>query len=364
MLSETYNDQKEVLSAVKYLPSISIILPFEPKIAKHRELEYMLQQVIKRVGRELMKNYPDELANPVIEKLRTLIRKIDYSSFKRSIALYVSPIIQKVFYLDIPVEEKVMIDETFEIRDLVYSKKDIHKYLILVLSAERSRIFVGNTTEFLRIASNTPEHSATIKNDIASRVGMFSDPSARREILLDKFLSQVDRGLDHILNAYSMPLFVMGTEKAIGHFKKLTKHAQHIINYVHGNFDDASEAVIRSAIAPVVADWKKVKQNELLLQLEASNSMGRLSVGMKEVWKSASRKTGKLLIVEKNYQVPATLGDEPEKILTLETSTPPFYIKDAVDDVIQKVLENGGDVEFVDEGVLLNYNQIALIRYY
>ena len=365
MLAETYNDQKEVISAVKYLPSISIILPFEPKISGQRELEYMLQRAVKKAVNELIKNYPDDLAGPVIEKLRALVKKVDYSSFKRSIALYVPPIIQKVFYLDIAVEEKVIIDESFEIRDLVYSKKDIHKYLILVVSAESSRIFLGNTTSFLRIVSNTPEHFAAFRNDIPSRVGMFSDPSARREVLLDKFLQHVDKGLDHVLNAYALPLFIMGTEKAVGHFKQFTHHSQHIVGYVHGNFDDASEAEIRSAVAPYVADWKKVKQDDLLLQLAVSKNAGRLSAGIKDVWKSVSRKTGRLLIVEKNYLVAASHGDEPDKIVPLESSTSSsFFIKDAVDDIIEKVLENSGDVEFVDEGLLRDYNRIALIRYY
>ena len=35
-----------------------------------------------------------------------------------------------------------------------------------------------------------------------------------------------------------------------------------------------------------------------------------------------------------------------------------------VDDVIEKVLENGGDVEFVDEGLLKQYDHIALISFY
>ena len=41
--------------------------------------------------------------------------------------------------------------------------------------------------------------------------------------------------------------------------------------------------------------------------------------------------------------------------------TNPFYIKNAVDEVIDKVLENGGDVEFVDDNLLKNYQHIALI---
>ena len=40
------------------------------------------------------------------------------------------------------------------------------------------------------------------------------------------------------------------------------------------------------------------------------------------------------------------------------------YIKDAVDTLIEKVLENGGDVEFVEPGMLKDYNHLALIQYY
>jgi hypothetical protein len=39
-----------------------------------------------------------------------------------------------------------------------------------------------------------------------------------------------------------------------------------------------------------------------------------------------------------------------------------FETKDVVGDIIEKVLESGGDVEFVEE--LKDYNRIALIEYY
>ena len=42
----------------------------------------------------------------------------------------------------------------------------------------------------------------------------------------------------------------------------------------------------------------------------------------------------------------------------------PFGIPDAVDALIGLVISEGGDVEFVDEGILQEYGRIALIRYY
>ena len=38
------------------------------------------------------------------------------------------------------------------------------------------------------------------------------------------------------------------------------------------------------------------------------------------------------------------------------------YIKDAGDDVLEKVLLDGGEVEFVEEGLLGQYQHIAFIQ--
>jgi hypothetical protein len=365
MVPAILHEEKEVLDGVKYLPSVSIILPFEPKMSIHRELQYQLERTVAKVEKKLLASYTLEKAKPVIDKLKVLIKKLDFTTYKRSIAIFVSPLVEKVYYLDIPVEEKLIIDESFEIRDLVYSKKEIHKYLLLVLSGSRSQIFLGNTTQFFRIVSNTAENIADIKDDIPERVGIFSDPADRKEIMLNKFLHHVDNGLGHIVNAYALPLFVMGTDRTIGHFKKITRHSDRIINYIHGNFEDASEAEIGYAIAPYIADWKKIKQNDLLLQLDAAMGARKLATGIQEVWKEATSKKGRLLVVEKNYMYPARPGIQKEIIYPKgEIIGTDFFIKDAIDDIIEKMLESGGDVEFVDEGILSDYQRIALIKYY
>ena len=42
----------------------------------------------------------------------------------------------------------------------------------------------------------------------------------------------------------------------------------------------------------------------------------------------------------------------------------PFYIKDEVDEIIEKVFESGGDVEFAENDMLKEYDHIALIGNY
>jgi hypothetical protein len=366
MISVLSQEEQQVLNVAKHLPCVSLIMPFEPKMALKSDLDHKLKLAFQKVRKQLNANYSDEQAGPVLTKLQMLIHTLDYSTYKKSIGIFVSPLVEKVYYLDIPVEEKIIIDESFEIRDLVYSKKEIHKYLVLVLSAQRSRIFLGNTVKFVRLASNMPHHVAAYKNDIPERVGNFSDPSHRKEVMLEKFLRHIDNNLEIILKAYSLPLFVMGTDRTVGHFKKITHHLKNITGYVHGNFDEASESAIWQAIAPHVADWKYVVQSDLMLRLDAARSADKLAIGINNVWKSATRGKGRLLVVEKNYMVAARYGSNQlrEEETALAENITPLFLKDAVDDVIEQVLASGGDVEFVDEGLLNIYGHIALIEYY
>ena len=356
---------KGVMEAVHYRPAVSVIVPFEPKMSLKTELAHILKTAGDKVERELLENYPDEMGQLVMKKLRMNIKNLNYNTHKKSVAIYVSPVFEKVLYLDIPVEEKIIVDESFEIRDLVYSKKQQHKYLVLLLSAQESRIYLGNTTTFIRIVSNTPESIHAYVNDKPERVANFSDMSERKEIMMEKFLHHIDNSLDIILHAYHLPLFVLGTDRILGHFKKLTKHTAAVVEYIQGNYEEAAPAELQKVLGSHIADWKKVKQTDLLNQLDEAKGKKKLASGIKGVWKEAMNQKGRLLVVEKNYMYAAQHGSKEDVIYKV---TEPYnkysYIKDAVDHVMEKVLENGGDVEFVDEGVLNDHHHIALVLYY
>ena len=356
---------REVMEAVNYRPAVSIILPFEPKMSLKTELTHSLKTAADKVEQELLENYPDEMGMLVMQKLRAIITGLNINTHKKSIAIYVSPVFEKVLYLDIAVEEKIIVDESFEIRDLVYSKKQLHKYLVLLLSGKASRMYLGNSDTLVRIVSNTPESVYAYVNEVPERVANFSDMSERKEIVMDKFLHHIDNALDIILNAYHLPLFVLGTERIMGHFKKFTKHAGAVIKYVHGNYEEATVQELKEILEPHIADWKKVKEKDLLNQLEEAAGKKKLAVGMRDVWREAMSHKGRLLLVEKNYMYAALHGSSEEVIYkAVEPYNKFSYIKDAVDDVMEKVLENGGDVEFVDQDVLKDYHQIALVQYY
>jgi hypothetical protein len=358
---------QEVLDAVHYRPAISIVMPFDPKINLKTELKHSLKIACDKVKVELKQNYPDDMFTFMMQKLNTIIEDLDFDTQRKSIAIYVSPIFAKVLYLDIQVNEKIIIDESFEIRDLILNKKQTQAYIVLLLSGNESRMFLCNSdTFFVRILSQTQDSIVPINNDPPDRVLNFSDVSKRKEIIMDKFLYQIDKELNSVINAWHLPILVLGTDRMIGHFKSITKHHNAIADYIHGCYDEVNSDKLKEILAPHVHIWNNIKQEKLMKELEDAAGRNRLAIGIKDVWREASHQKGHLLVLEKNYYYashhPGSNESEISKPAELHHTF--FYIKDAVDDVIEKVLEFGGDVEFVDDGVLKNFNHIALIQYY
>ena len=159
-----------------------------------------------------------------------------------------------------------------------------------------------------------------------------------------------------------MPLFVLGDKKVIHQFKNITRHASSIIDYAEHNGENISPGKLTKTIRPLIHNWPSVKRESLKHQLTHASGEKKVVSGIEEVFRESMHRHGRLLLVEKNYKYPSGYGSDTELI---DNAIHPYssssYIKDAVDDIIEKVLEENGDVEFVDKDVLKDYGHIALI---
>jgi len=115
--------QPQLISEITYLPAVSIILPVQPVNAPKSQLENRLKLIIEKIEQRLVTLYSEKKAVPVIIKLKNIIRNLNYNTHKKGIAIFVSPVMEEAFYLEAEVEEKIAIDEFFEVRDEVFRKK-------------------------------------------------------------------------------------------------------------------------------------------------------------------------------------------------------------------------------------------------
>lgn len=322
-------DLRKVLEAVHYRPAVSIVLPFDPKMTGSAILKDSLRNVCDQVEKTLLKEYPAELALLLIQRLKGVLGNLNYSTHKRSIAIFLSPVFEKLLYLDMEMNPSIIIDDSFEIRNLIDCKKPSRQFLVLILQNQKMHVLHGKSGRLKRILSSILAYAPN-----------------------DSFL-QADQILGHLIAAYNLPVFILGNENQIIRFSKITTHSEFIVDSLIFMGTEREYSNIQAMLNCYLDQWPHYQQQVLLNSLSVAQASNRLSSGMAEVWKEARHQNGKLLVLERDFHFD---GFHPHN--------PYSYVKDAVDEIIEKILESGGNVEYVEPGSLKNYNQIALVRYH
>lgn len=353
-------DMKEVAKQALYLPSVSIFLPYEPKMISKSILNKTIKNALEKVERKVFDSFNYDIAVLVMQKLSGIINNLDSSTHKKTIAIFVSPFFEKILYLNTELEEKIIVGESFHIRDLIKNKKEFHNYLLLKLSAREVNMYYNVSGKMKKIFSTNQDILFSSTGKCWIKEAREKNPEIYEQ-RIEKFFHCIDNTLGYILEPYSIPLLVTGNNKLISEFKKVTRHHLSITDYIACN-DENNVDSIEKFLTPYLQDWKKIIEKKFLNKLLLAASNHKLVTGIKDVYKTAKHHGGKILLVEEGYNYPEKYLDSNEIIFKATSSTGKFsYLKDAVDEIIEKVLEEDGEVEFVEEGILKKYDKIALI---
>ena len=91
-------DYPDMPGTAESQPRISLILPFELKMNQEKSLFDLLTLSADKIEKELRVSYSEERTTPVMKKLRHLIAGIHCQPNNQSIAILVSPLMEKVYF--------------------------------------------------------------------------------------------------------------------------------------------------------------------------------------------------------------------------------------------------------------------------
>lgn len=342
----SFSETQAFTQIIEPAACVTIIMPFEPKMATKSNLRENIREAIIAVEEDLLKEYAAVTAELILSKLKTITASLDYNTYTKSIALFVSSEYEKIYYLDIDVKRKTSVNRYFNIRDIVLSKQSQPEFLLLLISKKTEKLFVCKKENWQLVVKNT---NTNFINKISAAAFLKDD-----DLETKNFIKKIDDGLSIILNAYPFPLFVASSKNLIKDFIQHSKNKKNILEYlIINDCDDIkTETSIKDKLLPYVEDWEYVREKHLMQQLKKANCI----TGVNNVYKAVVQKRGRLLIVEKNFLSPSfitdPLGEHPDDLM---------YTKNLVDNIIEKILQNGGDVEFVSDELLKDYDNIVLI---
>ncbi|HRP30376.1 MAG TPA: hypothetical protein PKV73_00725 [Agriterribacter sp.] len=331
----------------RHWPAVSIIMPFEPVIQRKDELMQKLNKAMKRVEWEMGTGYDEDLADLVMMKLRMIIQSLNFSTFKKSIAIYVSPVFEKVMYLNMPVNETITVNESFFVRDIVYAKKEIPAFMVLVLSEKRSTLYEGDEVSLTKIKSNGIGNMP----DRGYEFPIEENTGDNDALVVQQFLRHTDDGLSIVLAAMPLPVLVLGRKQVLDRFKQVTTNGKDLVECIEYKQGKLTEGQLFDLIQPHIADWEKIKVKHLYRQLEKAATEGKVVNGITAIQKSISHHRGRLLVFGRSLlRNPEILEKKDSESLNVFNKF--SCVRHTIDEIIGNVLENGGNIEMVDDDVL------------
>jgi hypothetical protein len=354
-----------LLQQVKGYPCLTIILPTHRSSPDNRQDPVRLKNLISEAANRLLSEFSKREVEALLKRLEDLTSGIDFNRTLDGLALFVNQDFARASILPFEVKERIIIDETFATRDLVNALNHSMRYWVLVLSEKPTRLYEGTNDALEEIKEKGFPMVHEGPGGEAPLPGGFGiQKSAYRDEYFQKFLRNVDAALKTVLAEDDLPVILLGVDRHLAFFNELTAHKDSIIGTVTGSHDKTSPHELSKLVAPLLVKYMDDKRKDALAQLDKATSEKKIASTVRDVWALAHEGRGDLLLVEDDFHYPARLDESGKNIIPADDPTATNVIDDAVDEIIEEVLNKKGKVVFLQSGQLSEHGRIALILRY
>lgn len=348
-------------------PLISVTAPMHKTFPDLKENPVRVKNQIKKVREKLEQNYDKRLAQGLLERLKQIADEVDYEHVNKGLGIFISPDKEKVLHLPFEPNEKGVVDQNFVVRDLVFAHNRTVKYWVLSLSEAPTRLFEGVGNELTEIIDDElPTHYMG-----PDQIGFFDPRKAQKpdfDQVKDEYVRKYFRNVDDLIAKHiqgtGMPVILVGIKKYINFFKEVAKTGSMVVNEVEGNYVNKSANELSDLVWPVIEEEKKKERDQALKDLEEAIGQHRYTAGLQSAWELAQSGRIETLLVERNFYHSAYLSPDKNTIYLDDTAVEDqslLKMHDAVDDVVEKVVGNGGRVYFYRDDRLKDHGRIAAI---
>lgn len=354
-----------LLQQIKGYPLVTITLPTHRTAPENQQDPIRVKNLVKQAVDRLLSEFSKREVEPILRNLDQVANQIDYRYAQDGLAIYVHRDFGRLFYLPFAPKERVIIDESFFTRDLVFALNRMTRYWVLVLSEKPTRLYEGVResltevqTEGFPMIHEGPGGEEPLPGGFGVRKSHIRDEYHR------KFFRQVDQALKPFLADDPLPLVAVGIDRYLAFFNEVSSHKEHILTTLTGNHDQTPPHELGKLVWPLVELNLGEERKRSLLKLEKAIGERKVVTTIGEIWRYAQEGRGHHLLVEENFHYAAKVDPSGLTLLPAEDATAPEVLDDAVDEIIEAVLAHRGQVTFLEDGLLSEHQRIALILRY
>lgn len=186
--------------------------------------------------------------------------------------------------------------------------------------------------------------------------------SLEREKRLREVFRIIDQKFGECYRHDPLRLVVGGEKKMLDMFDSVTAYRDIIIGRIEGDYSTTSLHDLGKIVWPIVREAISGLLDETMHVLEIALKASRTVCGLAAVGRSAMAGVKATLVVEDDYHLRGSFQRTPQSLEISRDVDVMEEIDDAVDAVIEKVLESGGNVVFAPSGSLDKLERIVLLQ--
>lgn len=319
-----------------------------------------LKNLQREAERILTETLEKRLAWRMIQRLEELTDKIDHRHNIESLVVFVSETVAVYTRLPVAVTDRVVVERSFAIRDLIRATHMQQAYYTLVLGKDRVRLIEaanGRVIEEIGRPFPMVNNSLFAKNPAegsnATRVGNF-----QRE-----FFKMADDALWAVWRENPHPVVIAGDEKRYGRFKEVSDHMDLVIGVFNDDFDKSAQHIVEDNWH-LVEDYIRKKNDRRIAELKESMNSNKALFDINEIWKAIREGRGQTLFVKDGCYLTAKIVGDGIVPLAGEKADSDDVIDDVINEMIEINAYYGGDTVFIFDDGLDQYGGLALVIRY
>jgi hypothetical protein len=350
---------------------VSMIIPLH-EIPSFKKMDsIVVDHAIAKLKALMEPSYPPAIVSEFISKISYLKDDVRRVNGVKGIGIFMS---DKTFHTEtfpFEVQERIHAGTSFEVRDLLYKELQMKEYLLLSLTGYEVKLFRGSANHLSEVTDNNFPASLVEETYAAPAIqNQAEDPAQqvkRRKSEITESSKSFYNTLDKKLLEYIQPeqvLLLAGVEKEIAAFEGGTAHKEKIKGRIHGSYDHYNIQELENKAWETIQQITQASEKEMVASLNELFGRQLVAMGIRDVWRSAMTGKGNILVVEKDLMTPGFVGEDQYQLWLSPPKEKHTIITDAVDDIIEIVLEKNGKVMFVEKGALAEFAGIAMINRY
>lgn len=353
------------IQGVSGYPELTITLPTHRTSPDNRQDRIRVRNLVKQASDRLAGEFNKREIAPLLEHLEAIVAQINYHHTLDGLAIFVNQDFAAKFYLPFALPERVVIAENFLTRDLVFAMNRTPRYWVLVLTEKPARLFEGAHATLVEVQEGGfPMLHEGPGGETALPGGFGINKSAYRDERHRQFFRAVDNALKPFMAEDPLPLVVVGVDRYQSFFNEVTAHKDFILATLQGSHAKTSASRLAQLVWPLVESGLAEQRQKYLAELDKATGEKKVVSTIGEVWRLANQGRGSLLLVEEDFHYPARLDATGIHLFPAEDPAQPGDIPDAVDEIIETVLQKQGRVVFIPNGQLDIHQRIAMtLRY-